>query len=291
MSACNREKVIGPARRLAQISRGAACKSAAIPQAPHMWPILWATLLSVLLGASAFAEDKKPEPGKLPPRVIMALPLAAVRGQRTKLTLRGFGLDSATEVRAQADGNSIPVDIKGKGKADLPKDAPAEKLGDTKADIEFLAPSDQSASEVKITVINAKGASEVHLVPLYDSAGLTADAKPNSGFQAATVLKLPTTVQGTIAQENDVQVFRFDARSGQSLTAEVSAARLGSALDSLLTLYDDKDHIIASDDDSDTADSLLTVPIPRDGVYFLSLTDANGKGGAMFPFLLHVALK
>ena len=59
----------------------------------------------------------------------------------------------------------------------------------------------------------------------------------------------------------------------------------------MLTLYDDKGHAIATNDDSDTADSRISLSLPHDGVFFLSLTDANGKGGAMFPYLLEVILK
>ena len=87
----------------------------------------------------------------------------------------------------------------------------------------------------------------------------------------------------------DVDVFRFSGKAGQVIIAEVKAARLGSALDSTLMLHDEKGQILAtSDDQSDTTDSLLRFPLPSDGNYFLTLIDANDKGGAAHPYQLSV---
>jgi hypothetical protein len=67
-------------------------------------------------------------------------------------------------------------------------------------------------------------------------------------------------VQGSIEQGKDVDLFRFEGKEGQRITMEVFAARYGSALDSLLTLYDGDGRILASCDDiSGTSDSRLEV--------------------------------
>ena len=90
-----------------------------------------------------------------------------------------------------------------------------------------------------------------------------------------------------------MDVFRITAKAGQRLSAKVFAARLGSPLDSLLTLYDEHQRVIAMNDDAgpESPDSSLSLTLPRDGTYYISLTDAMGNGGAMFPYLLQVAVK
>jgi hypothetical protein len=84
----------------------------------------------------------------------------------------------------------------------------------------------------------------------------------------------------------DVDVFRFSAKAGQKIVAEVTAARLGSALDSSLSLYDESGHILASNDDEGSTDAILRTTLPKDGRYLLVLIDANDKGGAAHPYQL-----
>ena len=47
----------------------------------------------------------------------------------------------------------------------------------------------------------------------------------------------------------DVDVFRFEGRAGQRVVAEVLAARLGSPVDSFLTVYDAQGRVLAANDD------------------------------------------
>ena len=85
---------------------------------------------------------------------------------------------------------------------------------------------------------------------------------------------------GAIQVPRDVDVFRFAGRRGQRIVAEVLAARLGSPLDASLTLYDAAGRILANADDSrGSADPVLEMALPRDGVYFLAVNDAQDAGG------------
>jgi hypothetical protein len=77
-----------------------------------------------------------------------------------------------------------------------------------------------------------------------------------------------------------VDCFRVEGKAGQKLTAEVFAARLGSALDALLTVYDDKGQVLASCDDlPDTTDARVEVTLARAGVVYICVSDANDQGG------------
>ncbi|HWE01202.1 MAG TPA: PPC domain-containing protein [Tepidisphaeraceae bacterium] len=247
-------------------------------------------ICGLLLG-SLWAKDKAPEPANKPPRIVMIVPLGIARGVTAKVIIRGVALDSATEVHATAEGTDIPIQIKSKGKAEVIKDAPPEKMGDTQVEVELKIPVDSSANEAAITVTTPNGTSEPHSLRLFDPADLTVEKEPNGAFATAQEVTASTTVQGSISPENDVDVVKITGKAGQKVSAEIFAARLGSALDSLLTLYDEQGHAVATNDDSETADSAIRLSLPHDGVYFLSLTDANGKGGVMFPYLLRINLK
>ena len=250
-------------------------------------------LVLAMISLSVRAEDKKPETAKVIPHVLMTMPLAVARGSTTTLIVRGKGLADATDVQAEAHGSKLAVKIKSKGKADVPKPELAEKLGDTKVEIELEVPADAAGDEVKLAVIGPNGTSESHIVRLFSAAELIPEKEPNNGFTTAQAIESPITVIGSIGKENDVDVFRISGKAGQKLSAEVFAARLGSPLDSLLTLYDEQGRVIAQNDDANAAegDSMLDVSLPHDGTFYIGLTDALGNGGDMYPYLLHVVCK
>jgi hypothetical protein len=112
-----------------------------------------------------------------------------------------------------------------------------------------------------------------------------------------TTIRLPVVLNGRIAHPGDVARFRFHANGGEDVVAEVEARRLGSPLDSLLTLTDARGKLLATNDDAPDpgtgalthqADSRIAFHIPADGAYDLSLADTENNGGADFAYRLRV---
>jgi hypothetical protein len=106
---------------------------------------------------------------------------------------------------------------------------------------------------------------------------------------------LPATVDGRIERAGDVDFFRFSGAAGQEVVAEVIARRLGSPVDSMLSLTDAHGRRLAANDDSDDkgfgllthhADSRLRFTLPADGDYLLRLDDAQQQGGPDFGYRL-----
>jgi hypothetical protein len=113
-----------------------------------------------------------------------------------------------------------------------------------------------------------------------DSQPATAEKEPNNGFGQAQPVTLPTAVEGRIAGALDVDVFRFEGRTGRRLVAEVFAARCGAPTDPRLVLYDTDGRILASDDDGGPCgDARLEVVLPRTASYLLAVSDAHDAGG------------
>jgi len=246
--------------------------------------------LALLLAPSArAAEDKKPEKKKEPPRVIVVLLLGVTPGATNKLKIRGLNLTNVTELRFPSFKEPPAYKIRTTGKADVPKDQDAKKWGDTQLEIELSLPSNTPAGSNTFSVVSPDGISEPHVLAVVPAAALVLEREPNGGFRQAQLIAFGKTIQGVIGEAKDVDVFKFEARAGTHITAEIFAARYGSLLDAILTLYDDQAHILATSDDTDTgADAILRTNILADGAYYLSLIDAHDRGGAVCVYHLMV---
>ena len=92
-----------------------------------------------------------------------------------------------------------------------------------------------------------------------------------------------------IKEHDHVNVFRFKGQRGWNVRLEICAARLGSSLDSIVTLSDRRGHTLAtSDDTEDTPDSILNFTLPENGEYFATVIDAHDKGGPTHAYLLRL---
>jgi hypothetical protein len=97
---------------------------------------------------------------------------------------------------------------------------------------------------------------------------------------------LPVTINGRIFPREDVDLWSFAARKGQTVTAEVCAARLGSPLDSRLEVLDAHGRSLAENDDAFGADSFLRFTAPEDGTYQIKIHDVNFRGGQAYVYRL-----
>jgi hypothetical protein len=252
--------------------------------------LIW--VLAIIAATSALefpatpAQDKKKAEPKNLPKVVVVLPLAAIPGTTSKLTVRGLFLEDAKEVRF-AD-RKITAKILSKGKAGVPDKNP-DKVGDTQFVVEVTLPADLPAVPLEFTVVTASGETKPHKLIVEGNVPVIAEKEPNDGFQQAHPIKIPQVVTGIIDRPADVDVFRFEGKKGQKIVMEVVAARYGSALDSILTLYDANGQQIASNNGgADGVDAQLEVTLPRDGVYYLSLIDAHDSGGPTHVYRLLV---
>jgi hypothetical protein len=243
--------------------------------------------LSLIALPASLAQDKeKNKDKKTEPAVLVALPLAAAPGQTTRLTLRGHHLNQAKEIKLP-DGLGA-AKILNKGKSDLPDKLPPEKFGDTHVEVE-LTLSDKLTGNVKLTVVTGAGQTKPYPLLVETKLAVTADKEHNDGFREAQPVKLPTVIDGRIDPQRDVDVFKIAGKAGQKLVAEVVAARHGSALDGVLTLYTAGGNQVAtSDDQKQSIDPRMETVLAADGMYLLALTDAHDTGGALHLYRLRL---
>ncbi|MDZ7616141.1 MAG: PPC domain-containing protein, partial [Patescibacteria group bacterium] len=124
------------------------------------------------------------------------------------------------------------------------------------------------------------------------------EEEPNNRPADAQEVMLPVVVNGRMNRPGDVDVFRFAGHAGDEIVAEVHARRLGSPMDSLLTLTDSAGRQLAVNDDHEDkgaglithqADSMLRATLPADGEYFLHLSDMQHQGGPSHSYRLRIS--
>ncbi|MBY0526188.1 MAG: PPC domain-containing protein [Gemmataceae bacterium] len=232
------------------------------------------------------AQEKKP-PKTEAPAVAVAIPLGIAPGAKTKVAIRGLKLDVASEVRFFDP--RVEVKILSKGKSAPPQKQEPAQVGDTQLEAEIILPAGMPVSDASFVIIAPTGMSAPHRLLINGEPAPVPEKEPNNGFRQAQPVQVPQTIDGAISQSQDVDVFRFEGQAGQRILCEVLAARHGSALDSILTLYDAKGNTVATNDDhNDSADSLIDITLPAAGTYYLSLTDAHDQGGPAHVYRLSI---
>ncbi|MEO8368547.1 MAG: hypothetical protein ABI806_05060 [Candidatus Solibacter sp.] len=123
------------------------------------------------------------------------------------------------------------------------------------------------------------------------------ELEPNNGFDQAQRIVTPVAIDGRIEKPGDSDYFVFAAKKDEKLVIQVQARRLGSPMDSVITLYDARRNQVAENDDwndplyamlAHNSDSRVFYTIPANGDYYLRLRDIQGKGGEEYAYRLLV---
>ena len=98
------------------------------------------------------------------------------------------------------------------------------------------------------------------------------------GEPVPVAVTLPVTINGRIFPREDVDVWSFSARAGQTVWAEVCASRLGSPLDARLEIRDSKGQKLAEAIGNPASEARLSFTAPADGTYHVRIHDINFGG-------------
>jgi hypothetical protein len=92
------------------------------------------------------------------------------------------------------------------------------------------------------------------------------------------VVTLPVTANGRIFPREDIDIWAFDAKAGETIICDAAAKRFGSPLNIVLAIRDAKGNPIASDQTSRGGDPIHWFTAPRDGRYAIHIHDAKFWG-------------
>ena len=161
------------------------------------------------------------------------------------------------------------------------------------------------------TVVKAVQSPGIHRVEELSNGFITGDVafatdnlpeimekEPNNDPKEAQKATLPVIVNGRINAPGDVDVFTFTCKAGEKVIAEVVARRLNSPLDAFLKITDETGLQVAFNDDMEDkgsgllthqADAYLSFTAVASGRYYLSLGDAQRKGGPDYTYRLRIS--
>lgn len=268
---------------------------------PRVWPRLAAVatfccVTASLVGRTAIPQDKAQEKPPEKPVVLLSSPLGIPPGETARIVLRGLRLDGATGVKSTDE--RVRVKLLSAGKTAVPANQSLPRVGDTQIELELSGvASDTEYLELNVT--GPAGESEPYKIPVRpakESEGQATpqgpaigEVEPNGGFRQTQKIAAPQVVLGTIASPQDVDVYEFELSQSQTVVCELFADRLGSGLDSLLTLYSANGDVIATSDDlAESRDSRVELKQFGPGRLFLVVQDANDQGGPAHPYRLVV---
>jgi len=244
-----------------------------------------ALFFGVLGLAPGRGQDKKAEDKS--PKVVVSVPLGIVAGKTNSVEVRGLNLDTAKALHFTE--NAVQGKVTSKGKADVPQNQKKERFGDTQVKADIFLPADFKGDEAAFTVETPEGKSAPAKLGVLRPGAFVEESEDNGAFAKPQLLSLPVTVRGRIQSAQDVDVFAFEGKAGQRVTAEILAARLGSPLDATLTLWNSSNTLLASADDSPgDRDPRLAFTLPAAGRYFLVVQDAHDAGHAAHGYLLRL---
>ena len=116
------------------------------------------------------------------------------------------------------------------------------------------------------------------------------EAEPNDSSEviaSSEPVCCPVVLNGRIDRAGDIDVWRFAARKDEAIDIEVKGSRLGSHIDSVLSIHNLVGKELAMNDDAEAgqSDSRIVFKAPEDSVYVLAVRDRfSYRGGSSFPY-------
>lgn len=117
------------------------------------------------------------------------------------------------------------------------------------------------------------------------------EVEPNDELDQVSSIELPAVFNGRIERAGDADLWKIAGKKGDTWTFDLRASRLGSSLDGVLTVLDERGQKIATADDlgNGQTDATLTTTLPADGVFALKVEDRiSTRGGLNFAYRVRV---
>jgi hypothetical protein len=115
------------------------------------------------------------------------------------------------------------------------------------------------------------------------------ESESNSEPEKAELVQLPVTINGQIAGECDLDYYRFPVDVGDVVKVDMVAARLGSALDPVVQIFDPAGHRVTAQELRVGADPVLAFRADVTGEYQLMISSVTLRGGPAFVYRVTVS--
>ncbi len=233
-------------------------------------PNRFAAALAALALAAAVAPAVRADS----PSLGSILPRGGQRGKEVVFTFGGERLADAAEVLFYSPGF---------------KTTKIEPSGENQVKATVAIAPDCRLGEHAVRLRTATGVSDLRTI--FVGALPEVDEKePNGDFQSPQAVPLDVTIAGVVTGE-DVDIFSFEAKKGQRVTAEIEGMRLASThFDPHVSILNAARFEVAAADDSPLLgqDAVASIVIPTDGVYRVQVRETSYGGSDSCRYRLHL---
>lgn len=231
------------------------------------------TCLAVAIAALA-CQSASAGPPQADPFLRDVVPRGARRGTEISVELTGDRLDAALAVLFHDPGITATQ---------------LEQVDAGRVRCTFTIDPQCAIGLVRLRVRTAHGLSNLKLFSVGNLPEAT-ETEPNGDRTTPQSVELPITINGTVDNE-DVDLFAFEAHAGDVIACEIEAMRLGDTLfDPRLALYDTGGQEIIAVDDTPLLqqDAALTATLPADGRYLVEVRETAYGGNGSCRYRLHI---
>ena len=225
----------------------------------------------------------------IPPGVGSINPNVGSRGSTVTATIHGNNLDGLLDVISGDPATRVRI-IENKA-------LPIPEIKRSKDNLGAVIVDERQPYDLKVEIdIGFDARPGIHTFQLRTKAGTSngvnfyvedlievAEKEPNDEQDNAQPITRSIAVVGTMNTEGDVDVYRFDAQAGQTWAFDIVGKALGSSLSDVMEIRDAEGNLLATNSDFDrNGDAFVAIDAPRDGTYFVSITDSLMRRGMFY---------
>lgn len=233
--------------------------------------------LVVIAAAPALAQQ--PQPGLPQPRLDTISPMGARAGTTVaEFTLAGADLDPVDRLLFSHPGikaEVVPPPPEPKPDPKKKNPPPPKKGAPAPTKFKVTVAPDVPPGNYDVRAINKDGASAPRTFVVGDLPE-AAEKEPNNDAPEAMKVELNSTVNGSIANPTDVDLFVVAAKKGQRVLAVCRAEAIDSRAQPLVEIYDANGRRLAG---SSGADPVTDFIAPADGDYFVRVVQFTYTAG------------
>ena len=183
-------------------------------------------MAAVAVGQLQSADSTSVEAAPKEPSLQLVLPLGIPTGLPQRITVRGRDLSGTTSARLVGLNPSPVLRVLGSGTAPTGEAGDLVGVGTEWMDLEVLLPEGTLRGTNGSLVLSSPAGQSLPFPIFITPGGVTPEREPNDEFEMAQDFPRGSLVRGTIANASDLDIFRIELRSGQTLHAELWSAKV-----------------------------------------------------------------
>jgi hypothetical protein len=223
------------------------------------------------MGSEESRVAAKDEVKNNPPQIGSVFPQGARCGSQLEITINGQNLSRTTKIIFNEPGVTARL----------------LKTANTKVWVRLEIEPDAPIGPHYFRLVTPRGSSNLLIFRVGDLPE-TEETEPNDIFEKANRIQAPVTINGRMAVDEDIDIYRLSAAAGDRLIFDLLAARNGSGGDLAMTLLDARGYIVKHSEDHFLWDPFISFSFKAAGDYFLVIRPLDGRGNPDFAYQLTI---